>query len=160
MPQHVDVAGLDFNCWYESDPLMDTEITAMACVLVGASDPEIVALEARLRAAQLNGDVDVLDQLISDGLLFTGPDGSLATKSQDIEAHRSGAVRFHSHEPQELRIRRVGADVAIAALLARLAVEVAGTLTTGTYRYTRVWQREEGTEWRVVGGHVSEAARP
>ena len=132
----------------------------MACVLVGAPDPEIVALEARLRAAQLNGDVDVLHQLISDDLLFTGPDGSLATKSQDIEAHRSGAVRFHSHEPQELRIRRVGADVAIAALLARLAVEVAGALTTGTYRYTRVWQREEGREWRVVGGHVAEASKP
>jgi ketosteroid isomerase-like protein len=141
----------------KSDPLMDAEITAIERVLVGAPDPEIVALEARLRSAQLTANVDVLDQLISDDLLFTGPDGNLATKSQDIEAHRSGAVRFRNHEPQELRIRRVGADVAIAALLAHLTVEVAGTLTSGTYRYTRVWQREEDRVWRVVGGHVSEA---
>jgi hypothetical protein len=34
-------------------------------------------------------------------------------------------------------------------------VEVAGTLVRGTYRYTRVWAREGGGPWRVVGGHVS-----
>lgn len=138
---------------------MSTEITTMAGALVGEPDPEIVALEARLRSAQLNADVEVLDQLISDDLLFTGPDGNLGTKSQDLEAHRSGVVRFRSHEPNELRIRRVGADVAITALLARLAVEVAGALTTGTYRYTRVWHREEDGKWRVAGGHVSELSK-
>jgi len=137
---------------------MDNEIAAMTRVLVGAPDPEIVALEARLRSAQLDANVDVLDQLISDDLLFTGPDGNLATKSQDLEAHRSGVVRFRNHQPQELRIRRVGKDVAITALLARLAVEIAGTVATGTYRYTRVWQREGDGKWRVVGGHVSEVS--
>jgi ketosteroid isomerase-like protein len=44
----------------------------------------------------------------------------------------------------------------VAALRARLAVEVAGALVRGTYRYTRVWAREGGGAWRVVGGHVSE----
>jgi len=130
----------------------------MAGVLVGAPDPEIVALEASLRSAQLGADVDVLDQLISDDLMFTGPDGNLATKSQDLEAHRSGIVRFRRHEVRELRIRRLGKDVAITALLARLAVEIAGTVTSGTYRYTRVWRREEDGKWRVAGGHVSEVS--
>jgi ketosteroid isomerase-like protein len=139
--------------------MVPVETTAMERVLIGAPDPEITALEARLRSAQLTADVDVLDQLIADDLLFTGPDGSVATKSQDIEAHRSGAVRFRSHEPQELRIRRVGASVAITALLARLTVEVAGTVATGTYRYTRVWQREGDGIWRVVGGHVSQVSK-
>jgi hypothetical protein len=49
----------------------------------------------------------------------------------------------------------VGADVAVAALRARLTVEVAGVLLSGTYRYTRVWAREGSLGWRVVGGHVS-----
>lgn len=34
-------------------------------------------------------------------------------------------------------------------------MEVAGELVSGTYRYTRVWAREGGVGWRVVGGHVS-----
>jgi ketosteroid isomerase-like protein len=132
------------------------DIAAMEGALVGAPDPEIVALEARMRAAQLNADVAVLDSLIDDELLFTGPDGQLGTKAQDLDAHRSGVVRFRSHEPQELRVRRVGQSLAVTALRTRLAVEVAGTLVTGTYRYTRVWARESDAPWRVVGGHVSE----
>ena len=128
----------------------------LQAVLVGSADPEIVALEAELRAAQLAADVPVLERLIADELLFTGPDGQLGTKAQDLEAHRSGLVRFRSHVPEELRVRRVGADVAVTALRARLEVEVAGTLSRGTYRYTRVWAREGGGTWRVVGGHVSE----
>jgi ketosteroid isomerase-like protein len=131
----------------------------MEAALVGAPDPEIVALESQLRAAQLAADVAVLQRLIADELLFTGPDGSLGTKEQDLQAHGSGAVRFRSHEPEELRIRRVGDDVAIAALRARLAVEVVGALVRGTYRYTRVWAREGGGPWRVVGGHVSDVTQ-
>jgi ketosteroid isomerase-like protein len=125
-------------------------------VLVGPADPEIVELEARIRAAQLAADVAALDELIAEPLLFTGPTGQLGTKAEDLEAHGSGAVRFRAHEPAELRIRRVGADVAVTALAAKLAVEVGGTLVRGTYRYTRVWAREGGGPWRVVGGHVSE----
>ena len=128
----------------------------MEAVVRGTADPEIVALEARIRMAQLNADVDALDLLIADELLFTGPDGQLGTKAQDLEAHRSGVVRFRAHEPEELRIRRVGPDVAVAALRARLEVEVAGKVVRGTYRYTRIWARESGGSWRVVGGHVSE----
>lgn len=132
------------------------DTTTIERVLNGAADPEIAALERELRTAQLAADVDALDRLIADKLLFTGPDGRLGTKAQDLEAHASGVVRFRSHEPEELRVRRVGKNVAIAALRARLAVEVAGTITRGTYRYTRVWAREKGGPWRVVAGHVSE----
>jgi ketosteroid isomerase-like protein len=133
----------------------DSSPTPIEAALVGAPDPEIVACEARIRAAQLAADVSTLDQLIADELLFTGPDGQLGTKAQDLEAHASGLVRFLEHVPEELRIRRVGANTAVTALRARLAVEVAGTLHRGTYRYTRVWAREDGAAWRVVGGHVS-----
>ena len=131
------------------------DATMMTRALVGDADPEIVQLEAELRAAQLAADVAVLDRLIADELIFTGPDGQLGTKAQDLEAHRSGAVRFRAHNPQELRMRRVGDDVAIVALRTQLAVEVAGHVVEGIYRYTRVWARERGGRWRVVGGHVS-----
>ena len=138
--------------------VLTPDVAEMEAVLVGAGDAEIVALEAALRAAQLAADVPALAHLISDDLLFTGPDGQLGTKAQDLEAHGSGVVRFRSHEPEELRMRRVGADVVVTALRARLGVEVAGTLVGGTYRYTRIWAREGDGRWRVVGGHVSAVA--
>jgi ketosteroid isomerase-like protein len=123
-------------------------------VMVGVPDPEIITLEVDLRSAQLTADVDALDRLISEDLLFTGPDGQLGTKAQDLAAHRSGVVRIREHQPIELRVRRIGSDVAIAALRTRLVVEVNGATVRGTYRYTRVWAREQGT-WRVAGGHVA-----
>ena len=138
--------------------VIDPEVAELESVLVGAGDAEIVALEAALRAAQLSADVPALARLISDDLLFTGPDGQLGTKAQDLEAHGSGVVRFRSHVPEELRVRRVGADVVVTALRARLEVEIAGNLARGTYRYTRVWARERDGQWRVVGGHVSAVA--
>ncbi|MDF3066477.1 MAG: hypothetical protein K0R38_2078 [Polyangiaceae bacterium] len=123
-------------------------------VLLGPADPEIVALEAELRAAQLAANLAELDRLISAELLFTGPDGQLATKAEDLAAHASGTVRIREHAPLELRIRRVSEDVALVALRARLMVEVNGAAVQGTYRYTRVWAREQGS-FRVVGGHVA-----
>ena len=138
--------------------ILNPDVAELQAVLVGAGDAEIVSLEAALRAAQLAADVPALAHLISDDLLFTGPDGQLGTKAQDLEAHASGIVRFRSHVPEELRMRRVGADVVVTALRARLGVEVGGTLVRGTYRYTRVWAREEDGRWRVVGGHVSAVA--
>jgi ketosteroid isomerase-like protein len=137
----------------------EADVAAMRAVLRGDASlaaAEIVSREAEIRAAQLAADVAALDELVADELLFTGPDGQLGTKAQDLEAHRSGVVRFREHAPEELRVRLVGDDVAVAALRARLAVEVAGTLVRGTYRYTRVWARESGGAWRVVGGHVSQ----
>jgi ketosteroid isomerase-like protein len=138
--------------------MMNPDIAAMKKVLVDSADDEIVTCEAELRAAQLNANVAALDRLIADDLLFTGPDGQLGSKAEDLELHRSGGVRFRSHEPEELRVRRISAEVALAALRTQLVVEVNGKLITGTYRYTRVWAREHGTSWRVAGGHVSSVA--
>jgi len=128
----------------------------MHAVASPGADRAVVDAEATLRAAQLSADIGALDRLIDDELLFTGPDGELATKADDLAAHGSGVVRFRAHEPEELRVRTVGTDVAIAALRARLSVEVNGQLFAGTYRYTRVWARDKSGQWRVAGGHVSQ----
>jgi ketosteroid isomerase-like protein len=100
-------------------------------------------------------DVDALDRLISDDLLFAGPDGRLATKAQDLDAYRSGVVRFVRHQPRALQLRRIRDDVALASLEADLVVNVGGKEHHGRFRYTRVWARET-ERWRVVGGQVSE----
>ena len=74
----------------------DLDTTAFEQALVGPADPEIVMLEARIRAAQLSADLTALEDLLSDDLLFTGPDGQLGTKQQDIEAYRSLSSLWHT----------------------------------------------------------------
>lgn len=46
----------------------DPEVAVMQGVLVGDADPEIVACEARLRAAQLGMDDVALDRLVTEEL--------------------------------------------------------------------------------------------
>jgi hypothetical protein len=84
----------------------EDDVARMAAVLIGRADMEVCGLEARLRAAQLDADVAALDALLDEALLFTGPNGMLATKQQDLSAHGSGAVRFREHVPEELQVRR------------------------------------------------------
>ena len=118
------------------------------------SESEITSLEHELRIAQLNADVDALDRLISEDLLFTGPDGTLATKADDLGAYSSGALRITTQEPEELRVRRVGDDAYMVAVRTQLAGTLAGTPFSGVAAYTRVWAREHG-RWLIAGGHVS-----
>ena len=139
---------------------LDTE--SMRRALRGAVDgplvDQIIAGEARLRAAQLAADVTELDALIADPLLFAGPDGQLATKAQDLAAHASGAVRFLAHEPEALHIQRVNDDCALVSLLTTLQLDAGGAGVHGRFRYTRVWARDTRGAWQVVGGHVSAAS--
>ena len=143
------------------------DVALMQAALVGGPHDEIVALEARLRAAQLAADVDALDALISRDLLFTGPDGQLGSKEADLAAYRLGVVRFRSHEPEELRVRHIGDVAAMSALRARLSVEVGSVTVRGTYRYTRILGAGGGRELACVGwarerrnrGHVAIGCR-
>ncbi|HVE33312.1 MAG TPA: nuclear transport factor 2 family protein [Gemmatimonadaceae bacterium] len=134
---------------------MASDVEPVSAALVGESDAEIVSLEIRLRSAQLRADVAELDALIDENLLFVGPDGRLATKAEDLAAHSSGTVRFREHVPETLHVRRIGSDVAVTSLRARLVVDVRGAVSRGTYNYTRVWARVGDPFWRVVAGQVS-----
>ena len=110
------------------------------------------AVETALRQAQLTGDVTVLEQLIDDELVFTGPDGAIYSKRDDLDAHRDGTIRITRLEPSEERVQLFG-DIAVVSVRMEMTVVFRGEPFAGPYRYTRVWcRRPDG--WRVVAGHV------
>jgi ketosteroid isomerase-like protein len=116
-------------------------------------EAEIRAVEERLWKAQLAGDVDALDDLIADDLLFTGLSGSLETKAGDLEQHRSRALRITKLDPLDFRVRVIPGG-AITSVKMDAAAIIAGKPTTATLRYTRVWI-SEGGRWQIAGGHMS-----
>lgn len=99
---------------------------------------EISRMEEELRRAMLAGDAETLDRLISDRLLFAGPDGQLATKADDLRAHGERIVRFLRHEPDQIAMRLVSPGCFVISQRTYLEVEVAGTVHRGWYRYIRV----------------------
>jgi ketosteroid isomerase-like protein len=116
----------------------------------------IRAVEERLWKAQLSADVDALDDLIADDLLFTGLTGSLETKAADLQQHRSGALKITKLDPLEFHVRAIPGG-AITSVKMDAAAVIAGKLTTATLRYTRVWISTNG-RWQIAGGHMSAVA--
>lgn len=113
----------------------------------------IRAVEERLWKAQLAADVEALDDLIADDLLFTGLSGSMETKAGDLQQHRSGALKITKLEPLDFHVRPIPGG-AITSVKMDAAAVVGGKPTSAILRYTRVWIAE-GDRWRIAGGHMS-----
>lgn len=78
---------------------------------------------------------------------------ALATKAEDLEQHRSGALKITKLEPVDYRVREIPGG-AITSVLMDGAAIVQGQPMSGLLRYTRVWTQEHG-RWRIAGGHLS-----
>jgi ketosteroid isomerase-like protein len=115
---------------------------------------QIRASEARLYTAMLTSDLNELDALIADDLLFAGPTGELATKAMDLELHRTGDTQLHELTPKELEIRVWSEQFALASARIFLRGTYLGQSFAGDYRYTRIW-RNGPHGWQIVGGSVT-----
>lgn len=111
-------------------------------------------LESRLRHAMLADDLDALDALLADSLLFVSQTGAVFSKQADIDAHRAGVIRLATLDPAERRIER-HEEMAVVTVRMRVAGHFAGTAFDGPYRYLRVWAPVNG-RWQVVAGCVTE----
>lgn len=94
-----------------------------------------------------------LDRLVDDALVFTGPNGAVYGKEDDLDAHRRGLIRITRLEPSEERIQRLG-DITVVSVRMEMTGTFEGAAFAGPFRYTRVW-RKKVDGWRVVAGHVS-----
>ncbi len=124
-------------------------------LIAGPSEASLHECEAALRQAQLVSDVRELDRLVDDALVFTGPNGAVYGKQDDLEAHRRGLIRITQLQPSEERIQRFG-HIAVVSVRMEMTGTFEGVAFAGPFRYTRVW-RATGDSWRIVAGHVSAA---
>ena len=118
------------------------------------SEDGLRAAERRLQAAQLAGDVAVLDEVLDDRLVFTGPDGLLYGKGDDLHLHRSGEQQVTKVEEEDL-IVLVHDRTGVTCFLGQLAGTFKGTSFAARMRYTRTWAFAEETGWRLVAAHAS-----
>lgn len=114
---------------------------------------QIQQAEQQLTKAQLISDADALATLLADDLLFTGPDGQLYTKADDLAAHRSGTMHLTQSSPHE-PIIKLRPPVAIVSVLVDLRGFIAEQPIDGSYRYTRVWANLAGG-WQVIAAHCT-----
>ncbi|KGO93001.1 nuclear transport factor 2 family protein [Flavobacterium subsaxonicum] len=115
---------------------------------------QIVALEARFIEAMKASNVDELQELLSDDLIFTNQNGHIVTKADDLNMHRSGKLEIYSLETSAQLIT-VFDDVAVVSVVQDLGGDFDGHTYAGIFRYTRVW-KQTNSKWQIITGHVSQ----
>jgi ketosteroid isomerase-like protein len=100
---------------------------------------EIIKLEEDLRQAMLVSDVDKLNVLIADSLIFTAYTGIVIDKQTDLNTHRSGLLRLTRLEPSEQRVELYG-NFAIVTVKMSIESTFDNRPSAGNFRFTRVWQ--------------------
>jgi len=114
---------------------------------------QIVALEARFIEAMKASNVNELQELLSDDLIFTNQNGHIVTKADDLNMHRSGKLEIYSLETSAQLIT-VFDDVAVVSVVQDLGGDFDGHTYAGIFRYTRVW-KQTNSKWQIITGHVS-----
>ena len=115
---------------------------------------QIEAAEEQLRLAMLASDVESLDALISPNLIFTTHFGSVVSKQEDLEIHRSGALKLQTIEPSEQKMLTFG-HVAYVSVRVRLSGTFNGSPFEDDIRFSRVWQLSPNNAWQVVAGQAT-----
>jgi hypothetical protein len=114
----------------------------------------VIEYEEMLRSAMLSNNIELLEELLSDELIFVNHLGQWLSKEQDINAHRSKSLDIAGIEVLEQEIKlfqELAVTVTKIALNGSLAT---GESIGGEYSYTRVWKDVEG-KLKVVSCHCS-----
>ncbi len=117
----------------------------------------VIEYEEMLRSAMLSNNVELLEELLSDELIFVNHLGQWLSKEEDINAHRSKSLDIAGIEvlDQEINLfQELAVTVTKIALNGSLAT---GESIGGEYSYTRVWKDVEG-KLKVVSCHCSSSA--
>ncbi|MEI2443727.1 nuclear transport factor 2 family protein, partial [Priestia megaterium] len=114
----------------------------------------VIEYEEMLRSAMLSNNVELLEELLSDELIFVNHLGQWLSKEQDINAHRSKSLDIAGIEVLEQEVKlfqELAVTITKIALNGALAT---GESIGGEYSYTRVWKDVEG-KLKVVSCHCS-----
>ncbi|HLJ32997.1 MAG TPA: nuclear transport factor 2 family protein [Ktedonobacteraceae bacterium] len=120
---------------------------------MGHSLDEIRDVERQLQQAMVKNDVQVLERLIHDDLVFIDVEGNVQGKRNDIESHASGAVVQTAVEFVEEPVMQVHGETAVVAVKAYVKVQLQGNPVEALCRYLRVWLFQ-GDRWQIISGTV------
>src|SRR5215831_11109385 len=107
---------------------------------------------SRLQAL-VSGDVNKLDKILADDLIYVSPIGKLQTKTEIVSDLKSGALRVSSIEQGEPRVRVYG-DAAVVVYLTTSKFSDNGKEYNNEIRATSVYVRRDG-RWQLVSQQLT-----
>lgn len=136
--------------------------------MAGHVEQEILAHEAQLTLATRQLDLEALDRIYADDILFTGVTGATCDKASLMDEARRGQAERNaasetrhvvaSYDKEDIRVVAHG-DTAVASWRFVVTIHHDGEESRRAYRTTNVWLRRR-PGWQVIAGHTSSIAVP
>jgi ketosteroid isomerase-like protein len=114
---------------------------------------QIESLEMAWRQAQVDNNIAVISNLLADDYVGITANGTVESKAQTIAQRQAGTIRITSLDLDDLKVRLYG-DTAVVTSKAELQGVNGQSDISGTYRYTRVYNRRLG-QWKIVSFEAS-----
>lgn len=114
----------------------------------------ILELEQQLLVAIKTSNVEVLDQLLHDDLLFIAPNSQTITKEMDLASHRKGEMVVETIE-SEVEYLELIDNTAIVVIVYHTKGKMLGNAIEGSFKYIRFWQQNDHY-WKVIGGSCTQ----
>jgi len=115
---------------------------------------QVHKVENELIEAMKISDVDTLDKLLHDDLLFITPDGQTITKKMDLDSHKSGTMIIEEIIPT-IEIVNLIQDIAVVTIVIDTKGKMLGQPIEGKFRYIRFWKLFEN-KLKVIGGSCTQ----
>ena len=120
---------------------------------------EIDQLELKWRDAIVHHNAAAMDSLLADDYLAITANGTLQSKEQTLANLRAGTLRIGSMEFSDRKVRFYGQTALVTS-----RAEVTGSSPegdfSGSFRYTRVYVRDEHGVWKIVSFEASKIRSP
>jgi ketosteroid isomerase-like protein len=109
---------------------------------------EVGELEDRRYAAMVDADLDALDELLSDDVLYAHSNASVDTKASYLELLRTGELVYHQlQHVTEAVITRPGLTIVSGTMAG--SIHMHGAAKTLNSRVAAVWVLD-GDRWRLT----------
>jgi len=123
----------------------------------GGAEDQIKALLNQSRQAVLKGDTSYLEKNAAEDYSRVGPDGKRVSKSDWINAIKSGDVKMESVETSDVKVRIYG-NSAVATYAADVKGTNKGQDISGHNQITRVFVKRAG-KWQEVAFHSTRTSQ-
>ncbi len=110
---------------------------------------QVQVLEDQWRVAQLAGDTETMDKMLSDDYIGISMTGEVDTKAQQLRRVTDRRLMLTKIELSDMKVKLVG-EIAIVTSRAEVEGIIDGTSVKGMYRYTRIYQHLPTGHWKIT----------
>lgn len=103
------------------------------------TEQKVKEAENLLLQAMNKSDIEMLDELLHDDLLFILPNGEVITKQMDLETHKSGKLILEEITSSIGNINFIEENV-VVTLSSKIKGKMLDQNFEGNFRYIRVWK--------------------